>query len=200
MDLTQRLERVYAAIGETLTREPEKLQPSIKRQAGVISISFDGGLSAAQLENTAMQAIFHVAHLRDHLKTWAKEHGHKPSLVDEAVAASLPLKVILDLANTDKHGGFARDGGFSGLQPRLTGLTRCLRLTGGPEPPAIEFPLSASGKYTPDIQGDAAAVVTGDILDKDGNRVGELQQIFVDGLSALERLLSTWLRGNDATA
>jgi len=200
MDLTQRLERVYAAIGETMTREPEKLRPSISRRPGVISISFDGGLSPAQLENAAMQAVFHVAHLRDHLKRWAKAHQQNPSLVDEAVEASLALKVLLDLANADKHGGSARDGGFSGLSPTLTGVTRCLRLTGGPEPPVIEFPLSPSGEYMPGIQGDAAAVITGDILDQGGNRIGDLNAFLVDGLGVFEQLLAAWMARNGEPA
>jgi hypothetical protein len=200
MDLTQRLERVYAAIGETMTREPEKLQPSITREPGVIRISFDGGLSPAQLENAAMQAVFHVAHLRDHLRGWAKAHNHKPSLVDDAVDQSLALKVVLDLANRDKHGGSPRNGGFSGLFPKLTDVRRCVRLTGGSEPPAIDFPLSASGKYTPGIHGDAAAIISGDVLDKNGKQIGDLNQFLLEGLSVFERLLESWMSKNAAPA
>src|SRR5258706_10028796 len=136
MDLDSRLDRLSAAVGETAAREPAKLTRTVVPIQRGFQFQFDGGLSKAQLANTAMQAIFHVAHLKDYLKKWARSHDHDPAQVDQAVRSSLALKVLIDLADSDKHGGNRRDAGWSDLQPRITGLIRCLRATAGPETPS----------------------------------------------------------------
>jgi hypothetical protein len=188
-DLDQRLERLYASVGATLERRSERFGVEVKGRPGAVCISFRGGQTDAQLENAAMQAIFHVAHLRDHLRRWAKAQGLAPELVDVAVEKSNPLKILIDLANTDKHGP-ARDGGLTKVSPRLSGLTRALRLGGGSIPPVLEIPLGGGGKVT--SVGNTAAVITGDVLDRDGKRIGELQELLQAGVAEWEGLLESF--------
>ena len=60
---------------------------------------------------------------------WARARGLDPVLVRDAVKRSTDLKIVIDLSNNDKHGSRPRDGGRSGVSPRLTELERWLRLT-----------------------------------------------------------------------
>lgn len=199
-DLDGRLNRLYAAVGETTAREPDKLRPTAVQIQDGFRLQFDGGLSKAQLENTAMQAVFHVAHLKDYLKKWGKTHGHDPAQVDQAVRTSLALKVLVDLADSDKHGDVRRDPGWSGLQPRITDIIRCLRATGGSEPPSVEFSFSSGGPVATAVRGDMAAVVTGDVVGRDGSKIGDLQALLLDGVTVFETLLKDWQSGNDSPA
>ncbi len=199
-DLQRRLDRVYAAIGETATREPAKLKPTVKQQAGTIAISFDGGLSEAQIENAAMHAVFAVGHLPDHMRKWARKNGKDPKSMNRAIGRSQALRVVIDLANVDKHGDHDRGGGLSGLRPRVTDLTRALRLGGGPEPPSMTL----IGPNGPEVQGDVSAVICGTVRDSSGKYIGQLDQILSDALKVLESLLEGWQfaaggNSNDAT-
>jgi len=110
------------------------------------------------------------------------------------------LKVLVDLADSDKHGDTRRDAGWSGLQPWITGLTRCLRLTGGSEPPSVEISFSSGGPVASAVRGDIAAVVTGDVVGRDGTKIGDLQVLLLDGVTMFENLLKDWQSGNDSPA
>ncbi len=44
-----------------------------------------GGLAEAQISNIAFTAINAIAHLRDHLRSWAKHNDHPMEDVDELV-------------------------------------------------------------------------------------------------------------------
>ncbi len=191
-DVQHRLERIYAAIGETIARGPERLRPTIVPDGRGFRITFDGGLTQLQQENVAMYAVFHVAHLRDHLKKWAKVHGADPEQVETAVSSSRSAQVVIDLANRDKHGGPGRDGGLSGLAPRISRFRGVLRLTGGSSEPGITFRLSPIPGGLPQIQGDVSAVITGEVVDRNGGPIGELHDLVREALAVFEGVLASW--------
>jgi hypothetical protein len=192
MIIRERLDRIYAALGETFTQDHSKFGALVTPQPWGVRVTFDGGLSQAQLVNAAMQAVFHVAHLRDHLKRWACEHGCSPDDLETAMASSLALRVIVDLADRDKHGGSPRNRGYSGRDPRLTHVARGIRSTGGTALPIVRFAIGPSDVTAPEFAADAAAVISGPVFDFAGERIGDLNDLLTEALRVLEDVLARW--------
>lgn len=193
-DLDHRLDRLYAAVGQTVERRPERLGVEVTSRPGVTRISFRAGQTDAQLENAALQAVFHVAHLRDHFKKWLKGRGSDPALVEATVQRSQPLKTLIDLADADKH-GLSRNGGLTGAGPKLVAVNRVLRLTGRAEAPMLEISLTAGGVQS---AGDTAVVITGDVVTRHGEPMYELQELLQAGVEAWEQFLESNRSGGAA--
>ncbi len=191
-ELTHRMGRIYAAISAVEEPALESLKARViktQRFAGVCQ-DFRNGLSDEQLSNLAHSLIHNIAYLRDHLRKWAAQNGQDKNRVNEQVDRSFALQVIIDLSDSDKHGYPPRDGGRSGKCPKLVEVNRVLRLATKPEAgSAIAVTLGCDG--TPKVfgSGSAKAVITGDVLDKHNNMIGDLRQIETEALEAWEHLL-----------
>ena len=187
--LRQRVERIHAALNTTVERDMARLPATVEISEELVSVlhDFSGGSSAAELENLSQSLIHNVAHLRDHLKKWAKANDRCRAKVDDAIRNSFALQVISDLANVDKHGGAGRES-WSGKQPRLTNVTRSLRMATREEEGS--WMVVVFGR-TPIVSGDgsAEAVLTGDVLDEDGCRIGDLHTLAGEAVAAWEELL-----------
>jgi len=200
-ELEERFRRVYAAVGEIYSREPDEYVrvDEIPAAPGfqVARIRFDGGRSQAQLKNDAIHAVAALANLRDHLRRLARERGRDPDEVDTTIKSSLDLKVLMDLYNAEKHGSETRGPGrWSGLRPRLGEVTKALRFAGGATPPSFSITM-IPGQRTysnPQVQGDAASVIVADVIDENGNKIGggDLVSMVEAGLTAYEQMLATW--------
>lgn len=203
-ELEERFRRVYAAIGETSSREPERyvrvggFPATFLAGAGTIArITFDGGRSKVQLKNDAIEAVAAVANLKDHLKALARKQGQDPEQVEHLVNCSRELAVLVDLNNAEKHGVSSRDKGKSGLLPRLGEVTRALRFTGDGSPThsfSITLTPGAGTFSNPRAQGNASSVIVADVLDEEGKKIGDgdLVGMIEAGLAAFEALLSSW--------
>ncbi len=128
--ILQRINRIYAAIGEIEEDDPNKLKATVIQTDKIQAIfqDFRAGLSDDDLSNQAHSVIHNIANLRDHLKRWASHHGQDKKKVDEAVDACPELQIIKDLSNNDKHGYPPRKGGRSGQSPQLVEIDRVMRL------------------------------------------------------------------------
>ena len=126
-----RLCRIYAAIDAVLEGDLTKFLPHIFQDEKHFAMyqDFVGGLTVAELSNLAHSVIHNVANLHDHLRRWAAKNGHNPSRIDQVISHSVPLQIITDLSNNDKHGYPPRNAGHSGKAPQLAEIKRVLRLT-----------------------------------------------------------------------
>jgi hypothetical protein len=96
-----------------------------------------------------------------------------------------PLKVVIDLANRDKHSGPDRGGGLSGLSPDLKHFSRGLTAT-GPGHKVVTATISFFGDTPPVEFGEGAGVVTNaDVVDASGGVIG-------DAITFIETSLETW--------
>ena len=125
--IDKRIQRIYASLGTVVETD---VQSTVKfiREGTTARMTFDKDMTPEDIENAAHAAIALLAHLPDHLKRWLREQKKGTDLLDNFQKGSLEVKVLKDLANTEKHGGFDRNGGNSGLQPRLYNLHRGFRL------------------------------------------------------------------------
>jgi hypothetical protein len=200
-ELEERFRRVYAAVGEAYSREPDQYvrvgEIPAARGFQIARIRFDGGRSRAQLKNDAIHAVAAVANLRDHLRRFARERGRDPDEVDATIKASPDLAVLMDLYDFEKHGEEKRGPRrWSGLLPRLGDVTKALRFMGGGAPPSFSITMIPGQRIysNPQVQGDAASVISADVVDEKGKKIGggDLVSMVESGLGAYEQMLTTW--------
>lgn len=192
-EVLDRLHRIYAALEAVIEDDLNKFPPKVVSNERCFATyqDFLGGLNPAQLSNLAHSFIDNITNLEDHLRKWTKKHGQDPKQITETVSNSEPLQLIKDLANNDKHGYPPRDGGHSGKAPKLAEVKRVLKMTTGSAPGS-----GVSIVFTPDAPkqhviggGSAAVIVTGVVVDKDGNPLGDLYDIEVEALKTWEQQL-----------
>jgi len=192
-ELTQRVRRIYSSINAVEETDPNKLKATVITTDKCIGVfqDFRGGLDDAELSNLAHTLIHNIANLRDLLRKWAVQNGKGKEKIDEAFTQSLELKIIQDLSNNDKHGYPPRDGGLSGECPQLVDINRVMQLkTQAKKGSCIGMTLGAGG--VPKFFGDgtAKAVITGDVVDKENNRIGDLHEMAAKAVKVWEQLLT----------
>ena len=191
-DISQRINRIYAAIGAVEESDPKKLRAAIVETDKIKAVDqdFRSGLSDEELSNQAYLLIYNIANLGDHLLQWAAQNGHDKNKVHEALDRSFELQIIKDLSNRDKHGYAPRNGGNSGRSPRLTEINRVMRLqTQAKEGSMIMMTIGPGG--IPEFIGDgsARAVVTGQIVDNSDNLIGDLYDFVTKAVEVWEKVL-----------
>jgi hypothetical protein len=191
-DLISRVRRVYAAVGAVEEKDVTKFLPQPINDAHRVGFYQDwsGGLSGEEIENIAHSLIHNIANLRDHLRKWAAANGRDKSQVDTVFKNSLALQVIKDLSNNDKHGYPPRNGGHSGRAPRIVRIRRMMRLkTQAREGSFVGLSFTAQG--VPAVSGDGAAkvIISGDVVDRDDNYLGEFYDMALEAVKAWETLL-----------
>lgn len=132
-ELMPRIKRIYSSIDALQELDLAKLPAQVMQSDRVVAIfqDFKGNLSQEEIENAAYTVIHNIANLQDHLRRWAHHNGHNKARVDDAFTASAALKIVKDLSNNDKHGP-PRDGGHSGVAPRLADGTFAAPVNVGP--------------------------------------------------------------------
>jgi len=192
-EIELRIKRIYAAIGEAIEYDVSKMKADVIQTDKVTSVyqDFRGELSDEQLTNIAHSFIHNIANLQDHLRRWAVHKGHDKAKVDQTVDNSLDLQIIKDLSNNDKHGYPPRDGGHSRKCPKLVSVNRIMQLkTQAKKGSTSGMTLGVGG--VPKFFGDgtAKAIITGDVVDNDNNRIGDLHEIATKSVEAWEQLLA----------
>lgn len=190
--ILQRISRMYAAIGSIEEDDPTKMKATVIQTEKIKAVfqDFRGGFSDDDLFNQAHSVIYNVANLRNHLPRWASHHDQDKNKVAQAFDDCLELQLVVDLSNNDRHGYPPRNRGCSGKCPRLIEINRVMRLqTQAKKGSMIGMTIGAGG--VPKFFGDgtAKAVVTGDVVDNDGNRIGDLYGIVSKAVEAWESLL-----------
>jgi hypothetical protein len=193
-EIVFRVKRIYAAINAShefnMAKFPVKVF-SNTRGHGFFQ-DFSGGQSEEELANIAHAIIYNIANLRDHLRRWADQNGKGQARVWEYFKGTDPLKIIQDLSNYDKHGP-PENGkqSWTGLEPRLRYIRRIMQLTTQAKAGSC-VALTFDRNGGPQLHGDGSAcgVVTAEVLDKDGNLLGDLARIQLAAVEAWELLLA----------
>ena len=191
-DLILRVKRLYAAIKVTEETDIGKFLPKVISDGHRKGFSQDwsGGLSEAELANIAHSLIYSIAHFDAPLKEWADQNSQDKTKVDDMFKSSLALRIIKDLSNYDKHAYPPRDGGHSGKSPRVDEFRRIMQMTTKPRKGSF-VALTFTPQGVPKVSGDGTAkvIVSGDILDKDGNNIGNLHKAALEAVEAWESVL-----------
>ena len=191
-DLILRVKRLYAAVKSTEEIDISKFLPKAINDGHRRGFSQDwsGGLSEAEITNIAQSLIYNIAHFDAYLKKWAKENDKDKIKVDDMFNTSLALQIIKDLSNYDKHPYPPRGGGYSGKSPKIDGFRRIMQMTTKPEKGSF-VALTFTPQGLPKVLGDGTAkvIVSGDILDKDGNNIGDFHKTALEAIEAWENIV-----------
>ncbi len=191
-DLIFRVQRIFAAVEAVVENDISKCMPKVIKDGNRIGLYQDWshGLSDAEISNIAHMLIYNVANLKDHLKNWAVRNGRDKNKVYAAFRSSQVLKIIKDLSNNDRHGYDPKKRGNSGKSPRVDKINTIMQMTTKPEKgPFVSLTLNRQG--VPQIAGSGTAkvIITGDILDKDGNKIGDLHKTVLEAVKVWESVL-----------
>ncbi|MGB5925639.1 MAG: hypothetical protein WBH01_06050 [Dehalococcoidia bacterium] len=191
-DLISRVQRLYRAIKETEETDISRCKPTVTSDGKRVCFYQDwrGGRSDAELANTIYILIYNIANLRDLLKKWAIQNGKATAKVDDAFKNSLALRIMKDLSNNDRHGYDPKKPGHSGRAPRVDNITTVMRMTTKPEKGAL-MSLTFDPQGVPLVTGSGTAtvIITGDILDRDGNKISDLHKTMLEAVEVWESIL-----------
>jgi len=190
--LTSRVQRLYAAIGGTEETDISKFMPKVINDGNRVGFYQDwsGGRSDAELANTAHMLIYNIANLKDLFSKWAVRNGKDKTKVDYAFKSSQALRIMKDLSNNDRHGYDPKKRGNSGKSPRVDKITSVMQMTTKPEKGSfVSVMLNRQG--VPHIAGSGTAkvIITGDILDRDGNKISDLHKTALEAVKVWESIL-----------
>lgn len=191
IDVTDRLQRVYASLGATIEADLTLFKPTVVITEEEVAVyqNFVGGLSEAELLNAAFGLVHNIANLRDNVSRWAEEKG-KSFDGGSFIEGQLSLCLLQDLSNTDKHGFPLKRKRWSGHSPVIEGLKRVMRMTAAGDGGVTVLTFTSKGPRKVG-QGEARVVITGRIVDGEtGEDLGDLLEICNDGLSKWEAQLA----------
>jgi hypothetical protein len=133
MDLSHlrlKITRLYAVMDSATEADLSKFPATWEHTEAGITVrqDFNRGMGEAELHNAAFQIIRTIADLKDHLRAAARRLGFDPEDVESIIDNSLPLQLMLDLANWDKHGQLEKPARQrSKRSPRLVNLRGALQ-------------------------------------------------------------------------
>lgn len=186
----KRVQRIYAALDQTATGELASVLPLVQKDSEgvVVRQDFTGGLSKPELSNLLHSLLHNIVNLKDHARKACRKAGIDPGSIDDVVDSESFL-LLTDLSNNDKHGYPPRDGGHSGKSPQILKVDRILRVTTTGEAGSVTVLSFGSGGLDQSGHGSSQVVITADILDSDGNKVGDVFEACVDALELWETRL-----------
>ena len=191
-DLNLKVQRLYAAIGAVEETDISKLRPKVIDDGHQIGFYQDwsGERSNAELSNIAYSLISNIANLKDNLKKWAANNGKDKAQVDDAFNNSEALKIIQDLSNNDKHGYPPRNGGHSGKSPKVEKINSIIQMTTKAER-GSSVGLTFTPQGFPIILGNGTAkvIISCDIMDRDGNKIGDLHKTALEAVKVWENVV-----------
>jgi hypothetical protein len=191
-ELTLKIKRIYKAVDAVIETDVDKLKPRIIKDGKKIEVyqDFSGGRSSAEIENIASILIYNVANLKDHIRNWADNNGKDKARVNAAFRSSPELKIVKDLSNNDRHGYDPTHRSNSGMSPRIDKINTIMKMITKPEKGSVVgYTINRQGAQKVIGNGNAKVIITGDILDRDGKKIGDLYKTLLKAINNWEEVL-----------
>ncbi len=191
-DLEFRIECIYEAIDTVEETDIGKFKPKVITDGNRVGIHQDwrGEDSDAKLANYVNSLIENISSLEYLLKKWADNKGYDKTSVDTAFNNSEALKIVHDLWNNKKHGYPPRSISHSGLYPRVEKYNRIMQMEAKPEKGSFTgYILNRQGNQKIIGDGNVKVIITGDILDREGNKIGDLHETLLKAINDWEKVL-----------
>ncbi len=184
-ELTNRLKRIYAALGDVTNLDIDMAPPTAwadERSFGIFQ-DFSGGKSQDQFDNEVTLVLSAFAWLPDRARAWLKSKGEEKRDVNTFMESTLSVALMWDLANVDKHGKSGHTT-FSGKSPRLLNARRVMRMTGS----GLFIMTPGGSQHT---RGKNNLVLTGEVMDQDGTKIMDFDDLIDEALLAWEQFLES---------
>ncbi|MDD5012950.1 MAG: hypothetical protein PHI45_03070 [Candidatus Pacebacteria bacterium] len=190
-DVNSRLERLYSSIDKQYESDVlEHMQTKIEKKEGdtfTMTIDFNAKLNENEDVNRINSIIAGLANLKDHLKTKLKLKGGNPQNIEDEINNDLPLQLILDLNNQEKH-GYPLLNKRSGKDPKITDISKGLSPKPGVIATAfIKDPITGAGHTN-----NMAIVITARVVDGDGNLLYYLSDLIDKTLNSWEAIIDKY--------
>lgn len=198
-ELSKRLRRVRAALGDVSGVRPEDAPPPTVRGVGKdfhLVQDYSADRTLEQLEKDAYGVINEIMGIKGRARAWMKGRGKDSELVGPFLKTHRHAAIVHDLANADKHGTSGRTT-VSGLQPILKEVHKGVVLVRNP----------VTGKYasegsvtrqvnilTGEVQNmpieNTELVLTGKIVDSSDTEILALHDLFFWAIKDWEEFLN----------
>jgi hypothetical protein len=191
-DINSRLRRLYLSVDQQY--ESDVLQhvqtKTEKNENGRVTLVID--FKAKHDDNETINRINGIvgglANLKDHLKTRLRLKGGDPQDIENEINKDLPLQLILDLNNQDKHGYPLTETRRSKKDPKIVKITKALSIRPGVM--ATEFirdPITGAG-----VTNNMAIIISAEVIDGDGNLLFYLKDLIKKSLNSWEEIISKY--------
>jgi len=191
-DLNSRIRCLHTAIGATEETDISKFMPMVTSDGKRVCSYYDwrDGRSDEELDNAIHILIYNIANLRDLLRKWADQNGKARTKVDDAFRKSLALRIMQDLSNNHRHGYDPARHSHSGKSPRVDNITTVMQMTTKPGKGSV-VSLTVDRQGVPRVAGSGTAkvIITGYILDRDGNKICDLHETMLEAVEVWETVL-----------
>lgn len=185
MSIEQKVEQMYKALeAMEVTEKLTSVRPELKRAGTSFAVSFDfkKGTDTATAANRVSQLLANIACLKDHLKVWC-DKNNKPFAGDVLIDSNRDVAIVHDLWNLDKHGELKRSR--SGLFPRFLHPPHTSMVFKGEagKQPMLQIPVFGGPMQ---VKDGASLRITASVIDKDGNPLGDFENICEKAVNAWE--------------
>lgn len=189
-NINSRLKRLYLSVDQQY--EDDVLEHMQTRTEvgddGMLSVIFDFRAKHDEDEtvNRINGIISGLANLKDHFKKVMQERGGDPQVIEDEIDKELPLQVILDLNNQEKHGYPLTKYRRSKKDPKIVDIDKAITARPGVVPTAfIRNPITGAG-----ATNNMTIVITAKIVDGSGNLLYYLNDLVDRSLNAWEGIMA----------
>jgi len=188
-ELKEKIQRMYSSVEEARELDLSKFRPKYVPHGHWVRVhhDFQGDWTPTRIKRVAFGVIRDIADLKDYLASAARVRGQGTTVVDETIRQNFELQLIIDLANYDKHSAHNRKT-WSGKAPRLRNVKRVFELKGTMEP-SRRLALRLGRKGIESTGGEAAVVISGDIVGKGGEHLSTLSFCGQKSIEAWQSLI-----------
>lgn len=193
--LDRKIRQMHAALAGLSTDDLSTIKPQIGEVDGCFytEVDFNQDADEIALANAASLLIANIASMKDHLKVWCSRQGvafYGESLINSNRAVAL----IHDLWNIEKHAELNKLP-RSGHTPKLQGLRKNLSISTGTSAGAGAFFSMdpRTGMITTGTTGGGTVqlAIVAQIVDENGNVLGDFTQICTQAVDEWARALSS---------
>jgi hypothetical protein len=172
----------------SVTEEIEKYAVSMPN---IIGFDFTRSNPDIETANKILALIDHLAHIKDPLKKALKNKGADPDLIENEIKKQPFLQILLDLANSKKHGYPLEKYKHSGRDPKIVNIRKeaCIAVSEENSYSMISFDVQ-TGK--PIVVGDVSIMIDADIVDLQGGHICTLGVLASKSLVAWEDLIQAY--------
>lgn len=175
-DIEYRIKRIYTSIWDILCRNDVVNNMRSNQTDKVVSIGFWSPESIEET-NRIMSVIHNIAMLKDHIKK-----DNDKNFIEDQISSSTYLKIIIDLANWDKH-WYPLHKDRSWFQPKLSNIESYLTLAKKSENTVEQK--SSNWAYSKNL----TIKISAEIHDKNGKIICWLDEMLNWALNEREQII-----------
>lgn len=191
--LDRKIRQMHESLGALRNVEISNLkQEHAQTEIGFYrSIDFSQGKTTAGLANIATLLVANIACLKDHLKAWCKMKNIAFE-GDHLINSDISVAIVHDLWNIDKHTD-QYSNKRSGHIPKIVNLRQTLNLSAGTQAGGFAIfsmdPMTGKTNVQSSGGGSVGLVISGAVLDENGNRLGDFLEICERAVQAWEQTM-----------